>query len=935
MTSPDPSQVSLGGPQPTASHVWHTLEGTAVVQALHTSLEEGLTPEEALRRLEVHGPNELTEAERPGLAHMLLAQFNSFLVIVLLAAALISALLGDWIEAVVILAIVVLNAILGVVQEHRAEQAMAALRRLAAPEAHVIRGRHRQNVPARELVPGDIVLLEAGNYIPADLRLIESVNLHVEEAALTGESVPVEKDAGVVLCQDITLGDRRNTAFMGTLVTYGRGRGVVGSTGMLTQIGLIATMLQSVQQEATPLQRRLDQLGRVLGWSALAICGAVFLVGFLRGIPPLEMFIIAVSLAVAAVPEGLPAVVTVTLALGMREMIARHALIRRLSSVETLGSTTVICSDKTGTLTQNQMTVTRAWMDGRTIDIGGEAHLRQAGRDLDWRELPGLGTALWVALLANDAVLEESDGGEGTPRMVGDPTEAALLLAAVRAGADQAVMGSAYPRIQEVPFDSGRKRMTTIHAVRDPRPEDMSPFYDGAARERSLIALKGAPDIVLGLCTRRQTADDQVAPMTDADREAVLQANNAMTQDALRVLAVAYRVQDEPVVEVSADEIERDLIFVGLFGMIDPPRPEVPAAVRVARRAGLRSVMITGDYPETARAIAEQIGLIQPGHGVTTGHDLDEMDDKALAAAVMRNDVYARVSPEHKTRIVEGLKANGEVVAMTGDGVNDAPALKRADIGVGMGITGTDVVKETADMVLTDDNYASIVAAVEQGRVIYSNIRKFVYYLLSCNVAELVTIFVAILVGLPSPLSAIQLLWLNLITDGAPALALGVEKGDPDIMLQKPRPPREPIINRLMWSGIAVQTVAISGITLAAFAAGLQMEGGVALASTMAFTTLSTSELLRAFTSRSERYSLFKIGVFSNRTMVIAVGASLLLLLAVVYVPFLQVAFNTVPLGWDAWQRMLPLILLPSVVAEIMKWLLRLREARRERAEVA
>jgi P-type Ca2+ transporter type 2C len=935
MTTPDTAQTSADAPQPPTSHVWHTLEGTAVVQALHTSPEEGLTPEDARRRLEAHGPNELTEAKRPGLTHMFLEQFTSFLVVVLLAAALISALLGTWIEAVVILAIVVLNAILGVVQEHRAEQAMAALRRLAAPEAHVVRGGHRQNVPARDLVPGDIVLLEAGNYIPADLRLIETANLHVEEAALTGESVPVEKDAGVVLRQDITLGDRRNTAFMGTLVTYGRGRGAVVSTGMLTQIGLIATMLQSVQQEATPLQRRLDQLGRVLGWSALAICGAVFLVGFMRGIPPLEMFIVAVSLAVAAVPEGLPAVVTVTLALGMREMIARHALIRRLSSVETLGSTTVICSDKTGTLTQNQMTVTRAWVDGRTIDVGGAAHLQQDGRDLDWRQLPGLGTALWVALLANDAVLEAPEVGEGTPRLVGDPTEAALLLAAVRAGADQAAMGSAYPRIQEVPFDSGRKRMTTIHAVRDPRPDDMSPFYDGAARQRSLIALKGAPDIVLGLCTQRQTADDQVAPMTDADREAVLQANHAMTQDALRVLAVAYRVQNEPVVEVRADEIERDLIFAGLFGMIDPPRPEVPAAVRVARRAGLRSVMITGDYPATARAIAEQIGLIQAGHGVTTGHDLDAMDDEALAAAVMRNDVYARVSPEHKTRIVEGLKANGEVVAMTGDGVNDAPALKRADIGIGMGITGTDVVKETADMVLTDDNYASIVAAVEQGRVIYSNIRKFVYYLLSCNVAELVTIFVAILAGLPSPLTAIQLLWLNLITDGAPALALGVEKGDPDIMLQKPRPPSEPIINRLMWSGIAVQTVAISGITLAAFAAGLHMEGGVALASTMAFTTLSTSELLRAFTSRSERYSLFKIGVFSNRTMVIAVAASLLLLLAVVYVPFLQAAFNTVPLGWDAWRLMLPLILIPSIVAEGMKWLLRLRAARRLRADVA
>ncbi len=923
-----------------ASMIWHAIEHTAVVEALHTSPRDGLSPEEADRRLRQFGPNELAEAERPGLGHMLLAQFNSFLVIVLIVAAVLSAALGDWIEAAVILAIVLLNAVLGVIQERRAEQAMAALRRLSSPEGHVIRSGHRHSVPARELVPGDVILLEAGNYVPADLRLIESVNLRIEEAALTGESVPVGKDAGVVLLQDVALGDRRNTAFMGTLVTYGRGTGVVVSTGMWTQIGLIAAMLQSIQQEITPLQRRLNQLGKVLGWAALGICAAVFVVGWLRGIPPLEMFIVAVSLAVAAVPEGLPAVVTVTLALGMREMIARHALIRRLSSVETLGSTTVICSDKTGTLTQNQMTVTRAWVDGAMIEIesagaGGGSGLRRDGRPLDVKEVPALGTALWVALLANDAVLEPSSGEAQPLRVVGDPTETALLLASVRAGADQQAMGSAYPRIQEVPFDSGRKRMTTIHAVRDPRSEDLSPLHDASSREWIVIALKGAPDVVLGLCTQWQRADGRAEQLADVERLRILEANDLMTRDALRVLAVAYRIQEEPVGEVHAEEVERDLIFVGLFGMIDPPRPEVPPAIQMARRAGLRSVMITGDYPNTARAIAEQIGLIVPGHGVVTGQDLDAMDDAALATAVMQNDVYARVSPEHKTRIVEGLKANNQVVAMTGDGVNDAPALKRADIGIGMGITGTDVVKETADMVLTDDNYASIVAAVEQGRVIYSNIRKFVYYLLSCNVAELVTIFTAILAGLPSPLTAIQLLWLNLITDGAPALALGVEKGDPDIMLQPPRPPREPIINRLMWSGIAVQTVAISGITLSAFVAGLGRSGGVAQASTMAFTTLSASELLRAFTSRSERFSIFKIGLFSNRTMVVAVTVSLLLLLAVVYVPFLQAAFKTVPLGWESWRLMLPLILIPSVAAEGMKWILRIRAARRGSAALS
>jgi Ca2+-transporting ATPase len=929
-TRPEPPGLDLPGTDPSPSAVWHALESGQVVESLKTSPETGLTTDEAARRLVRYGPNELAEAERPGLLHRVWAQFKSFLVVVLIAAALISAVLGDWIEAIVILAIVLLNAALGVIQESRAEQALSALRRLAAPEAHVIREGHRLTVPGREIVPGDVILLEAGNYVPADARLVETVNLRIEEAALTGESVPVEKDASIVLRQEISLGDRRNTAFMGTLVTYGRGRGVIVSTGMLTQIGMIAGMLQSVPQEATPLQRRLDQLGRVLGWAALAICGAVFMVGWLRGIPLLEIFIVAVSLAVAAVPEGLPAIVTVTLALGMREMITRHALIRRLSSVETLGSTTVICSDKTGTLTQNQMTITSAWVDGSEFTIGppgSETALMRGGKPTGLDAVPALSTALWVGLLANDAVLEPGGAGQGG-RVVGDPTEASLVHAALTLGADQAELAVAYPRVQEVPFDSGRKRMTTVHRVRHPSAQDISPFYDDSYLERDVVAIKGAPDVVLQLCTHRQRIDDTITPLSDDSRQAILQANDRMTERALRVLAVAYRVAPEPVTSAEPEALEKDLVFVGLFGMIDPPRAEVPAAIDMARRAGIRSVMITGDYPNTARAIAEQIGLMLPGHGVVTGHELEAMSDEELAGAVMQNDVYARVSPEHKTRIVAALKTHDQIVAMTGDGVNDAPALKRADIGVGMGITGTDVVRETADMVLTDDNFASIVAAVEQGRVIYANIRKFVYYLLSCNVAELVTIFVAILAGLPSPLSAIQLLWLNLITDGAPALALGMEQGEPDIMHMPPRPARQPIINRPMWLGVSVQTVAISGATLGAYLLGLRLGGGHPLASTMAFTTLSSSELLRAFTSRSERASVFSIGVFSNRVMVLAVSLSLILLLAVLYVPFLQQAFNTLPLAWVSWRVMLPLIVLPSVVAEGMKWVGRLRGRR-------
>lgn len=912
-------------PPAEASAVWHALEASEVIRALETSPERGLTSQQARRRLGMYGWNELAEAPRPGLLRQILDQFNNFIVIVLIVAALVSALLGDYIEAVAIMAIVILNAILGVVQERRAEEALAALRRLAAPEALVIRDGHRINIPARELVPGDVVLLETGNYIPADLRLIETVNLRIEEAALTGESVPVEKDARLVLTQDEALGDRRNTAFSGTLVAFGRGRGIVVSTGMRTQIGLIAQMLQSVHEEPTPLQRKLDQLGKTLGWAALVVCGLVFGVGWLQGLPPLEMFIVAVSLAVAAVPEGLAAVVTITLALGMREMIKRHALIRRLASVETLGSTTVICSDKTGTLTQNQMTVTRLWVDGVRFDVTGGGFQRRGeflvdGRAVDLADYPASTTALWVAALANDAAVEE-DGDEADElRVVGDPTEAALIVAAAKAGATRRSLDEAYPRIDEIPFDSTRKRMTTVHKIKQPLPEDVSPFYDSELREWETAAIKGAPDVVLELCTRYQHIDDQPGTLTDEARARIMAANEAMARDALRVLAVAYRVEEDIPDEATPEKVEHDFIFVGLIGMIDPPRSQARPAIETARRAGIRTLMITGDYPDTARAIAEEIGLLQPGHEVLSGADLERMDDAALAEAVRKTDVFARVSPQHKVRIVDALKQDDQIVAMTGDGVNDAPALKRADIGVAMGVTGTDVAKETADMVLTDDNYASIVAAVEQGRIIYANIRKFVFYLLSCNLAEIAVIFLAILAGLPSPLTAIQLLWLNLITDGAPALALGMEAGDPDTMDRPPRPPQEPVINRPMRLRIGIQTVAITAVTLSAYALGIQLAPGVPEeAKTMAFVTLSFSELLRAFTARSENYPLLRIGLLNNRWMVYAVFSSLALLLAVVYLPFLQPIFNTVPLGWTEWRIVLPLLFVPAVVSELTK----------------
>ena len=945
---------------------WHTLGADAVASALATHPQHGLTSSEAARRLQQYGPNELREKPRPGFWQLVLAQLNNFVVILLIVASVVSVLLGDWVEAGAILLIVVLNAILGVVQESRAEEALAALKQMASPDAQLLRDGHRIAVPARDLVPGDVVVLEAGNFIPADIRLIEGVNLRVEEAALTGESVPVQKDAALVLGEKATLGDRKNSVFMGTLVSYGRGRGIVVSTGMRTQLGLIADMLQQVETEETPLQARLDQLGKTLGIGALGIVAVVFALGAARtgvlaeGFTPettermRDAFLVAISLAIAAVPEGLAAVVTISLALGMREMVRRHALIRRLASVETLGSATVIASDKTGTLTQNVMTVTRLWVDGTFVDVSGSGYapvgdFRLEGARMDLADYPGVTTALWVGVLNNDAQIEHIDEtGTSTYRIIGDPTEGAMLVAAAKAGAKLDELAVAYPRQKEIPFDSSLKRMITLHAITRIKADGPSPFHDETQLHANVVTIKGAPDMVLQLCTAYQTLDDQVRPLTDQIRCTIQEANDRMTADALRVLGFAYRVEAAVPDEFSREYAEQGLIFAGLIGMIDPPRTEVQAALETARNAGIRTIMITGDYPNTARAVAESITLLRPGHKVRPGADLDAMDDTTLAEEVKVTDVFARVSPEHKMRIVDALRANGEVVAMTGDGVNDAPAIKRADIGIAMGITGTDVAKETADMVLTDDNYASIVAAIAQGRVIYANIRKFVFFLLSSNVAEVLIIFLAALVGLPLPLTAIQLLWLNLLTDGAPALALAMERGDPDVMARPPRPKHESIVNGAMRLGILVQAIAQTGATLGAFLLGLywhlgsQVSDGdsalafllrddwsradVQTAETMAFVTLSLCELFRAYTVRSERTSIFRLGVFSNRYMQYAVGLSIGLLLLVVNVPFLQPIFNTRFLDWREWLVVIGLALVPAIAEELTKWYLRARE---------
>jgi Ca2+-transporting ATPase len=957
-----------------AEVLWHTLPVEEAAKRLDSHPEKGLSTAQVAERQAKYGLNELAERPRPGFLARLWDQLNEFLVLILIVSAIVSAVIGwnayrqtgettEFIDAIAIMTIVVLNAILGLVQEGRAEQALAALKKMAAPNATAVRNGQQEVVPASHLVPGDLVVLETGNYVPADVRLVGSANLRIEEASLTGESVPVEKTADSVVAEDAGIGDRRNCGYMSTTVTYGRGTGVVIATGMQTEIGKIAEMIQATDEDPTPLQIKLDQLGKVLGIVSLVVCGLVGVIGVVRdtnlsilfsqGVAAyfrestetlIEMFMVAVSLAIAAVPEGLPAVVTICLALGMQEMVQRHALIRRLPAVETLGSATAICSDKTGTLTQNQMTVVALYADSTLIQVSGrgyapEGEFSENGSVVTPDVFPGLSKLGLASLLCNDARLERSDeavgNGDSGWRMIGDPTEGALVVMAGKAGLWKAETEARYPRVDEVPFDSKRKRMSTIHRT----PEGTYEAY-----------IKGAPDIMVELC-EHVYVDGQVYPMTEARRERILEVNHELASNALRVLGIAYRLLDGQPEHPTAEDIERDMVFVGLTGMIDPARPEVRPAIATANRAGIKTAMVTGDYEDTAVAIAKELELLRRDDNVEervlSGRELDRLSDEELVEHVDRVAVYARVSPEHKVRIVDAHKQRGHIVAMTGDGVNDAPALKRASIGVAMGITGTDVSKETADMVLTDDNYASIVSAVEEGRVIFSNIRKFVYYLISCNVGEIMILFTAMILNWPLPLTALQLLVLNLVTDGAPALALGLEKGDPDIMDLKPRPVNEPIINGDMVWGTVVQTIAIAGSVLAAFliglsrfgywgATGLSAEVALQHAQTMAFVALSASELFRAYTARSERYSVFSIGLFGNKWMQWAVLGSLLVLLATVYIPGLNTeVFGNVPLNFLDWLVVFPLMLVPAAAAEVNKTVVLYRMQRQRRAEAA
>lgn len=887
---------------------WYQQSPEEVAQSLDTSLTSGLSSGSAQSKLETFGPNELKEQEGKSFLQKLIAQFSDFLILILIAAAIISVFVGEAKDAIVIMSIVIVNALLGLYQEGKAEKALEALKKMASPTAKVLRDGNPQEISSSQLVPGDLVILETGDIIPADLRLVESSNLKVEEASLTGESVPVEKRAQETYSEEVSLGDRHNMAYMSTIITYGRGKGVVVETAEGTEIGKIAAMIQTFEEEPTPLQKKLNQLGKVLGMTTIAVCVAVFGIGLLQGREVLEMFMISISLAVAAIPEGLPAIVTIVLAIGMNKMVERNAIVKKLLAVETLGATSVICTDKTGTLTQNEMTVVKVLADNKLIEVEGTGYepvgdFKLEGSTITTKESSGLKLLLTIAALANDAKLDNSSG---MYRIIGDPTEGALVTLAGKAGIDSAELNHMYKRIEEIPFDSERKMMTTFHDM--PNDEGVSSFT------------KGAPDIIIGRCNRI-ILDGRVREFTPELKSEVLRVNSDLSRAALRVLAFAFKEYASLPADPSPDKNESDMIFVGLTGMIDPPRPEARDAIALCKKAGVNAIMITGDYKETAFAIAKDLGMAETEDQAMMGEKLDGLSDEELQEVVKNTKVFARVSPEHKVRIVSALRANGDIAAMTGDGVNDALAIKKADIGVSMGITGTDVAKNTAEMILTDDNFASIVAAVEEGRIIFSNIKKFVYFLLSCNIGEILLVFTSILMNLPVPLLPIQLLWLNLVTDSFPALALGVEKGEPDIMNQPPRNPDEAILDRRMLVGVTFQAIAVAAASLSAYLLALRMYGleNIEEARTITFATLIVAELLRAYSSRSQKFTLAKIGVFSNKSMVYATLGAFLLLLAVIYIPFMNGIFYTFPLTFVDWEIVLSFAFIPLVVGELTK----------------
>lgn len=861
--------------------IFHHETGETVMQELASSLSDGLSSSQAVQRKQQYGSNRLREKKKKSNLRRFIDQFKDVMILILIAAAAVSFVIacieGDpegFFEPVLILLIVVLNAMMGVLQESKAEKALDALKNLSAPHARVLRDGKETVIDASELVPGDIIRLEAGDFIPADARLIQSASLKSEESTLTGESVPAEKDAQAVIAEDAPLGDRTNMVFSGCSITYGTATAVVTATGMNTEMGNIANLLEAEEESMTPLQKKLAQLGKYLGILALAACAIIFVVGILNGIPSMEIFMTAVSLAVSAIPEGLPAIVTIVLSIGVQRMVSKNAIIRRLPAVETLGSASIICSDKTGTLTQNRMTLTKAWLDGmdspEDISTDNSKEIKQLLR--------------YGALCCDGSVVFEN----GQEQHIGDPTETAIILAAHKNGMPKNELNRACPRLAEIPFDSDRKLMSTINKI------------DG----RYVVIVKGAFDVMASRCI-------------SGNLEAAQRITEQLSASALRVLAVAYKEIDcVPAVPIP-EELESRLIFLGLVGMIDPPRPEAQKAVGVCRKAGIKPVMITGDHVVTATAIARELGIFQDGDRAVTGTELDAMSETELDAQVEHISVYARVSPENKIRIVKAWQRKDQIVSMTGDGVNDAPALKAADIGCAMGITGTDVAKGAADITLTDDNFATIVDAVREGRGIYANIKKVVGFLLGTNIGEVIAVFAAMLLWHRSPLLSMQLLWTNLVTDSLPAIALGMEAVESDVMDQKPRPKNESLFAHGFGVRIVLQGVLFGALCLLAFHIGQTVTGELAGGQTLAFLVLSLSQVIQAFNMRSE-HSLFRIGVFRNRRLNQAALVSIVLVALVLFTP-LSIPFGLVRLPVSLYLIGLVLIFVPVAVMEFSK----------------
>lgn len=882
------------------NNFWHTKSTDQAFTQLNSG-QTGISASEADARLAQYGPNEIQAAHRVSPWEILFEQFKNVLILILLGATVLSFFLGHGVESIVIAVIVLFAVGLGFVQEYRAERAIEALRKMAAPTATVLRDGQEVKIPAREVVPGDVAILHTGDRIPADGRLIESINLQIEEAALTGESVPVEKHTDALQTEELPVGDRKNMVYAGTAATYGRGRVLIVSTGMQTEFGKIAQLLQTVESSKTPLQQNLDKVGSVLARAAFVVVAIIVALGLLRGQPFIEMLIFGIALAVAVVPEALPAVVTISLAIGVQKMVKRNALIRRLPAVETLGSTSVICSDKTGTLTKDEMTVRKLYVAGQVFDVSGSGYapvgqFSNSGTNVEPTD--ELKQMLTAATLASDAMImkDETGNSENDWDIKGDPTEGALVVAAAKAGLKKEALDDAYPRTQEIPFTSETKRMTTLHKV-----------------EQGTVAYtKGAPEIILDNCDSILTASG-VKKLDDATRQQVVDTAREFASQALRVLGIASK--PNAVIESA----QMGMTFLGLAGMIDPPRPEAKEAIAVCENAGIRAVMITGDHPLTAQAVARELGLLKNGR-VVTGAELDDISDEDFKREVETIDVYARVSPAHKLRVVTALQANEHIVAMTGDGVNDAPALKKADIGIAMGITGTDVTKEAAAMTLTDDNFASIVAAVEEGRGVFGNIKKYLMYLLSSNIGEIGLMAGSALLGLPLPLTAVQILYVNLATDGLPALALAVDPSEKDLMKRKPRNQRTGIFTRpviaLMLAGGIWSTVINLGLFIWAMNSGRSLEEAM----TMTFVSLVLVQFFKAYNFRSDRHSVLN-RPFENKWLNTAIFWEALLLLLIVYVPALHEPFNTFSLPLIDWAIIGALSLTISPVLEFVKWM--------------